>query len=621
VCGIAGILDPGAREEELRDLVSGMTEALVHRGPDSEGSLFRPGVGLGMRRLRIIDLETGEQPVFGEDGRTAVILNGEIYNFVELRERLEGVGHRFSTRSDTEVIAHLYEDEGPGFVRHLRGMFAVAVLDSARDRLVLARDRFGIKPLFVAADGSRMAFGSEIRALLALPWVELGWDACALLAYLHLGYVPAPSTAYSGIRRMEPGTVEVWDRVSTAPVLGSTSRWWRPSPAGRFGGDLREASARLLDLLRESVSIHLRSDVPLGAFLSGGMDSSAVVAAMRLCGAGDIRTFTIGFDTPGFDETHWARRAAAHLGTMHTERILTDSEAAASLDAVMLFDEPFADSSAIPTLLVSRLAREQVTVSLSGDGGDELFAGYSQYGRARLYRIPDLLPRPVARSAGRALAALAGETGRGAGFFGRLGAPVRLRHLSLVSEPPAGLLMDSLSPAMRAFLGEGACRWEERYEAGPGLLERQLVDQATYLPDDILVKVDRCSMAVSLEARVPLLDHVLAEFANSLPDWMKLSRNCSKRELREAVAPLLPPGFLDRPKRGFAIPLRRWLGGCMRERIGDLLLSDATGLLDAGAASRLLDSVGGGGRDVAWKVWRLYCLAAWAGGAPGGRPW
>ncbi len=434
MCGIAGILHHSVDDAVDPAAVHAMTDALAHRGPDADGFHIEPRVGIGARRLRIIDLETGDQPIPNEDGTVWAALNGEIYNYVELRAELIARGHRFRSACDTEVIAHLYEEDGIDCVRRCRGMFAFAVWDARTGELMVARDRFGIKPLFIAEGGGRMAFASEIKSLLHLPWVDRAWLPEALRAYLQVGYVPCPLTAYRGVRKMEPGTAELWrlDGDGRAGGRVASSRYWQPDlttrkPAPSFAAAQERATA----LLEESIRLHLRSDVPLGAFLSGGVDSSTVVALMRALGVRDLKTFSIGFEGDARSELPYAEQVARHLETDHHTEIISTGEARHLPDVLARFDEPFADNSAIPTFFVSRLARQHVTVSLSGDGGDELFAGYPLYAPIPFYQVFDRVPVAARRRLSELASRVVREGVRGGGFVRRLGSPAELRFFAL----------------------------------------------------------------------------------------------------------------------------------------------------------------------------------------------
>jgi len=623
MCGIAGIFNYGDGEPVDPMQVEMMTATLRHRGPDSGGLHVDGRVGLGMRRLKVIDLETGDQPMANEDGTVVTVFNGEIYNFAELRADLERRGHVFRTHSDTEVIVHQYEEDGPRCVERFRGMFAVAVWDGRRRELALMRDRFGIKPLFVAENGGRLAFASEIKALLRIPWVDRSWSAPALCSHLDIGFVVHPETVYRGIRKVSPGSLEVW-RLGEPAGGGRVDqrRYWRPvaapcTPAPPFDG----ARERVQDLLEESIRLRLRSDVPLGVFLSGGVDSSVVVALMSRMVDRPVSTFSIGFESDAASELPAARAVAAHLGTDHHEELVTSSQARDLAALLSRFDEPFGDSSAIPTFCVSRMARERVTVALTGDGGDEIFGGYRHYRLApyynAVYRVPDRPRKAAASLIARWLPAssVAGALTR------KAGEPRRRGYATMLYGPRSRPLWAALGDPLRSFLASGSSD-----DPGPLAWDgtttgAQIIDQQTYLPDDILTKVDRSSMAVSLEARVPLLDHVLAEYVNALPRAYKVGRREGKLLLREIGRPLLPDGCLDRRKQGFSVPLRRWLTGPLRDWARDTLLGAPAGVVDGAQAMGLLTDLETGRRDSSAQVWVLLTLVTWA--AAGGQeiPW
>ncbi len=618
MCGIAGILSFEERPVAPAR-VRAMTDALVHRGPDDEGLFFGPGVGLGMRRLSIIDLATGRQPIGNEDGTVEVVLNGEIYNFRELRRRLEARGHVFRTATDTEVIVHLYEEEGAACVESLRGMFAFALWDDSRRRLLVARDRLGIKPLYWARyhgpHGDTLAFGSEVKAILALGElpVELDWGSVQHL--FHFSTTPPAASIVAGIAKLEPGHL----LLASARGGVETRCWWEP----RFEADPGPTEAEWIERLRaklvESVELHRVSDVPLGAFLSGGVDSSAVVAAMTRgagSGSGPVRTFSIGFEESDYSELDVARMVAERLGTRHREQVVVPEVVEVLEELAWYLDEPFGDSSAIPTYMVSKLAADDVTVVLSGDGGDELFAGYDKYRVERRERANRFLPAPVRRLLGAIGESLPeGATGR-----------ELLRHTALVGADrylDAGTLfkddqkaklfrpdvLERMAPydppnAVRRFLDGSDGHW---------LSALQRFDLATYLPLDILTKVDRMSMASSLEARVPLLDHELVELAARIPPELKLRGNRTKYVFKRALEGWVPQPVLDRPKRGFAIPLGGWFRGRLGPYLRELLLSETSrrrGIFQAGYVEDLL-RLHAAGRPLDLQLWTLLSFELW----------
>jgi asparagine synthase (glutamine-hydrolysing) len=610
MCGIAGILDLAGRPVSA-DEVASMCAALTHRGPDAEGRYVRGGVGLGMRRLAIIDLETGDQPIANEDGTVRVVFNGEIYNFRELRRDLLRRGHVFRTSGDTEVLVHLYEERGPRLVEDLRGMYAFALWDEPRRRLLLARDRIGIKPLYYTVAGGRLLFASELKALLQVRGVprDINWQAFSrLLASLA---TPPSESILEGIHKLEPAHVLTAD-----PVHGvRTERYWdvRFEPQEEAGEP--ELVERLRALLDESVRLHLESDVPVGAFLSGGIDSSGVVAHMARAAGQPVKTFTIGFREADFSEAAAARSVAQAFGTEHHERIL-EPDAVGIVTAVTAhLDEPFGDSSAIPTYLVSQLAAAHVKVVLSGDGGDELFAGYDRYVVESRERVLRHVPGGARRTLGALVRRLPPIRGRNLARHACLPDDERyLDALTLFGHPEREAL---LRPELRALLAaHDPWREERRLLArgqGDWLGSLQYLDLTRYLPLDVLTKVDRMSMAHSLEVRVPLLDHRLVEFAATLPLRARLRGRTTKYLLKRALRGLVPDATLDGPKRGFAVPLGRWFRGPLRDFARDLLLSPgsrARDVFERRAIERLIE---GGPRpdDLGLKLWTVLSFELW----------
>lgn len=612
MCGIAGFVgltpDPDLAHQWLR----GMTQRIVHRGPDGAGTFVRPdgAVALGMRRLAVIDVAGGQQPCTNERGTLQVVFNGEIYNFRALRQTLEAAGHRFTSHSDTEVIVHGYEEWGEAVVNHLRGMFAFALWDEDRQSLMLARDRFGIKPLYLwSAPGGGLAFASELKSLRALPNLPATISTEAILRYLALGYVPDPLSVLEGVGKLLPGH---WCRWAPGQAVEQTAYWHPADVPEQTGIEAEEAIREVRRRLEDAVRCHLESDVPLGAFLSGGIDSAAVVAQMARLTDRPVKTFTIGFDEPGHNEAPGAAEVARALNTDHTELVMRPDADGLLEELVLWFDEPFADSSALPTYLVSQLARQQVTVSLSGDGGDELFGGYTRYRAARRGRR---IPSGVRHLAGQLGDRLPAGT-RGRGFLQDLGRSAEARFAATVAFPlpvrDGGVVraeLASQSLSLDALLSEAFRAGGDR-----DLLSRMtLVDTVTYLPGDILTKVDRMSMRVSLEARVPLLDHEFAEFALSLPSGLKEREGQAKWVFREAIRPLLPPSVFTRPKHGFSIPLSRWLQGPLRHRLTQLLDSKSplAPWVDREAVHQLVTHVGQGRRSRVGLAWRLVVLDLW----------
>lgn len=619
MCGICGVIHFDGKPVG-RELLAGMNESLTHRGPDGDGYFINGAVGLAMRRLKIIDIAGSDQPLTNEDGSIALIFNGEIYNYRELRRSLEAGGHRFNTEGDGETIVHLYEDCGADALKRLRGMFALALWDAKRKCLVLGRDRFGQKPLYYYVDSKVFAFASEIKALLAHPDIPrvsrfAADDRRALTQYLSFGYVPAPETAFVGIKMLAPAMSLTVDR---AGALAERRYWERPrlappdpsAKAESYIGGLREQ-------LAEAVKLRLVSDVPLGAFLSGGLDSSLIVALMRRHSNAAVRTFSIGFEgDDSFDESPYAEEVARHLDTEHTAFRVKPEAMSLLSELVWHHDQPFADSSAIPTYLVSKLTRAQATVALTGDGGDELFAGYERFYAAALMRKLAFVPAPILRGAAGLLRRLPEGTGyydslkRARRFARAASQPLEKAYFDLVRVFDAELLAEICpgaaehAPLLSPYLNEG--------QPHP---VAQLVEanMRSYLPDDLLIKADRCSMQASLEARAPFLDHELAEFAATIPFNLKLKGARSKHILKEAARGTLPDNIIDRKKHGFGVPLGAWLRRDMRP-LRELLLSRRArerGLLEMSAVERLIAEHESGARDRNRQLWALLTLEEW----------
>ena len=577
MCGIAGIVELGNDPVDSARLER-MCATLAHRGPDDRGLEVRDRVGLGMTRLAVIDLDTGDQPYVSEDGAISAVFNGEIYNFAVLRAGLEARGHRFAGRGDGEVIVHLWEERGPGTLEALEGMFALAVHDARAGRVWLARDRLGIKPLFAAVGGRRLAFGSEIKALLASDTVDRGVDEIALDEFLAWEYVAAPRTLFAGVEKIEAGGLL---GIDLADGSVERRRWWRLDTQAHGAHALEAAKDggrddRIDTLVGRSVREQLVSDVPLGAFLSGGVDSSLITAHMPR-----PSTFSIGFDDPSYDELPWAEIVADHLGTDHRTRVLRATSGDLFDTLMHHLDDPIADVSVFPTYLVSQLAREHVTVVLSGDGGDELFGGYETYVAQHVARSWRRCPRPIRAAAVAALgtlpptAAKKGLRNKARRFVQGLGHPPELEHarwrLFLSTELRRGLY----DPEWLAALPEdpGAHIRDEFRDADglPPLGRRLYVDMCSYLADNCLVKVDRMSMANSLEVRVPFLATAVVDGAFALPDRDKLRGTTTKPLLKRIAAHYVPRECVYRPKEGFSIPMKQWLRGELRPRLEDLL--------------------------------------------------
>jgi asparagine synthase (glutamine-hydrolysing) len=620
MCGIAGFLHSGGRPAGAwRAVLERMTRTLVHRGPDDEGYYLDDRVGLGHRRLSVVDLETGRQPIANETGDVWVVANSEIYNDPQLRPLLEKKGHRFRTRSDSETIAHAYEEWGTACVEHLRGMFAFALWDVRRGRLLLARDRLGKKPLYYAPSaGGALLFGSELKSLLVFPTVDRALCLEAVSDFLSLMYVPRDKSIFRGIRKLLPGQLLIADRGGIR-----LEQYWQL----HFGAvaDDPAAPRRLAELLRESVELRLRSDVPYGAFLSGGIDSSTVVGLMAQQSSTPVPTAAIGFAESEFDERAAARRVAAHFGTDHCDEVLQPSAVRVIEALTWHYDEPFGDASAVPTWYLSALTRRRVTVALSGDGGDETFGGYRRYVfDLREHRVRSLLPSRW----GRALVGWIGsaypkadylpQTLRGKAFLSNVARTPWEAYLYSVSAFKEDEKPQLLSADAREQLGgyRTAALFEQLYTGADGtdpLSRIQHIDFQTYLPDGILTKVDRASMAHGLEVRCPLLDHQLVEFAARLPASRKIDRGRTKILLRDAVCDLLPDEVLRRPKMGFTVPLRPWLRGPLRALVDDLVLngSHAHGLFATDRVRSLWCQHRSGRRDRTNELWAIAMFNAW----------
>ena len=614
MCGIAGVGTVSGLTENDPALVERMLATLAHRGPDEQRTHVDSHVALGVRRLSIIDLETGSQPLANEDASVHVSQNGEIYNYVELRERLRQRGHTFRSAGDTEVIAHLYEEYQDDFVDHLNGMFAIALWDAKRRRLLLVRDRLGEKPLYWQLVDGRLTYGSEMKALLASSAARPELDRIALAQYLQYQYIPAPRTIFKGIQKLESGTILAWDGSDVA-----VRRYWTPQyrvDERRTVDEVREES---LALLRDSVRLRLRSDVPVGLFLSGGLDSTMVLALMTESTQQPVRTFTIGFEDAAYDEREAARLAARHFGADHREEIVRLDAAALLPRLVRHFDEPFGDSSALPTFRLADIAGGQLRVVLSGDGGDEAFAGYSRYSTLlalnRFARTPRWLRHSIlaAREVGHAVRghrALFDERGMAAVLDGSSDD----RYIWMVSttrfELRRRLMLDEeiadQDDVLRSTLAQGPV------DVVPRVLRADLLG---YLPDDLLVKMDRATMASSLEARAPFLDHRLIEFMATVPANLLLTGRRLKPLLREVADSLLPLDLRERPKQGFAVPLDRWFREGLADVYRSTVLSPEARIrdhLDQTEAASLLTTHIEGGRNLGRQLWLLLTFEFWA---------
>ena len=618
MCGIAGFVgrngrDEGANEVSARRLRQ-MCDVIQHRGPDDEGMFVGDGAALGMRRLSIIDLAGGHQPIRNEDGTIWVVFNGEIYNYRALRAELAASGHTFYTDTDTETIVHAYEQWGDDAFTHLRGMFGIALWDRRTRTLLLARDRVGIKPLHYAEHDGRLSFGSEIKSILAGDGTARSLDPVALGHYLSFLYTPGHASIFNGIRKLPPGHVLRWHDGHL-----TVRRYWDLPVGESFTGSMQNATDTLTTILADAVRSHLVSDVPIGALLSGGVDSSLVVGLMARASSRPIKTFSIGFDEPAFDELDAARRLARHFSTDHHEFVVRPDALGVVDSLVQHFDEPFGDSSAIPTWYVFQMARRHVTVVLSGDGGDELFGGYDRY-----------LPHPrvaafdsLTGSAGRTVAGLAwpllphGRTGKNFLRHVAQHAPGRYLDSIRLFQP------DELNALLSTEVGESisadgastlAARRFDQWRALPWPSQMMRFDLDTYLPEDILTKVDRMSMAHSIESRVPLLDHNVVAFAASLPHDMKIRQSERKCVLKQAAAGILPAEVLGRRKQGFGVPVGEWFRGPLRDFVADALQSARArqrGYFRPRFVDRLMAEHTSGRRDHASRLWALLMFELW----------
>jgi asparagine synthase (glutamine-hydrolysing) len=619
MCGIVGkVTVSGAVDEAL---LEAMCAGVEHRGPDSRGLYLHDGVGLGVQRLRIIDLSTGDQPIFNEDRSVVVVFNGEIYNYKELREGLRARGHTFSTNTDTEVIVHLYEEHGVDCVQHMRGMFAFAVWDVRERQLLLARDRLGQKPLVYAFNGGTLSFASEIRALLEDSEIDRRINLEAIDSFLQLQYVPAPSTAFSNITKLPPAHTLVWRDGEI-----SIKRYWRLSYTGLDAPPTpEEAREEIRRLILRATDLRLRSDVPVGAFLSGGVDSSAVVAAMAMQSSTAVKTFSIGFDIGEFDEREYAREVSRLFETDHHEFVVEPHALEVMPKLVWHFGEPFADNSAIPTYYVSQMARREVTVALNGDGGDENFGGYGRYLTTRLADRLASRPRLVQLAARRLSQLLPGD-GQMSGYRWRLARESRLalmdeadryawRMAHVKPEETPGLYTPAFQREVEdaralAVIRDAFCA----SEADDDVNRRIDTDVHTYLPNALLVKMDITSMAHSLEMRSPLLDHKLMEFVAHLPGSWKVDGQTTKKIFKEALRPWLPAKILERPKWGFGSPLSHWFRGELRELPAEILLDRRSvdrGWFEESAVRRLVEDHATGRRDNTNRLWALIQLELW----------
>ncbi len=610
-----------------------MTNALQHRGPDDSGHLFSSELelpqsasqcALGHRRLSIIDLGGGHQPLSNEDGTVWTVFNGEIYNYRELREDLIARGHRFATSSDTEVIVHLYEEQGPRCVEKMRGMFAFAVWDQRTGTLLLARDRMGQKPLFYRHDGSQLLFASELKAILQVPGVTRQVSPQAIDLYLTYQYVPHPHSIFEGCSKLPPAHVAIWQQGKL-----TLQRYWEPpynEPRVMASQSVESWRHELRETLTEAVRLRMRSDVPVGAFLSGGIDSTIIAGLMQSLSDQKIHTFSIGFPEKEYDERTFARMAAEHLKTEHHEYLVEPSALGMLPKLIWQYDEPFSDSSSIPTMMLSDVTRQVVKVALSGDGGDELFAGYQRYQAVHLAGQFDFLPGFVKSLLGMKLwqqiptSTRQRSFGRrGKRFIEALSQSPEKRYLRWIGIFDAQLRRELYTPEFRSRLGQydSSEFLLNAYQACPDrdfITRTTCVDMLTYLPCDILTKVDLASMAFALEARSPFMDHRVAELAARMPIELKFSPGRGKKILTETFQDLLPEAIQNRPKMGFGVPIDHWMRNEYRQLVPDLLLSRRAlerGFFQRDVIARLIDDHQSGRWDHAYRLWNLMCLELW----------
>ncbi|HKN84765.1 MAG TPA: asparagine synthase (glutamine-hydrolyzing) [Pyrinomonadaceae bacterium] len=620
MCGIVGIVRNDGKPVD-EQLLTRMCNAIRHRGPDDDGFYLNGSVGLGMRRLAIIDLKGGAQPIHNQDRSSWIVFNGEIYNYLELRAKLEKLGHTFYTNSDTEAIVHAYDQFGADCPKHLRGMFAFAIWNERTQELFLARDRIGKKPLLYAHVNGELIFGSEFSALLLHPDVSREVQPEALDYYLSFMCIPAPLTAYRAIRKLEPGH---WLRWRNGQI--ESQRYWQPDFTKKVAIDEEEAGERTVQILREAVRVRLMSEVPLGAFLSGGIDSSAVVALMSQESSERVKTFSIGFEEQDFSELHHARRIAEHVGADHHEFIVRPDAVEVLPMLVEHYGEPYADSSAVPTYYVARETRKHVTVALNGDGGDESFAGYERYiamGLTERYRrVPSFLRESVIKETVNMIPSSPMKRSR-VKSAKRLLEVVSLPRVERYTHWMSVFNEQTKQPLYSDFFRQQTqdadatgllAEWFKRAN-GVGVVDAMLLtDQMTYLPNDLLVKVDIATMAVSLEARSPFLDHHVIEFAASLPQNLKLRRLTSKYLLKKVLRKLLPSENLNRRKMGFGVPIGHWFRGKMQPFLREVVLSEKAlrrGLFKPEAVRQLVELHTRGERDYSHQLWTLLMLELW----------
>ena len=629
MCGIVGFLTRKANDIPSHEVLIGMRDALIHRGPDDSGEYLRPldpqgpFVFLGHRRLSIIDLSGGHQPLSNEDGTVWVILNGEIYNFKELKDELETHGHQFKTHSDTEVIAHGYEQYGEECFKRFNGMFAIALWDERKGRLVLARDRLGKKPLYYSVLNETILFASELKAIMAYPSFQRRVDPLSLAKYLFFEYIPGPHTIFCDAKKLPAAACLIWQNGKT-----TVKEYWSPSMPGNEAASLSETDieARMMDLLRRSVKKRLISDVPLGVFLSGGIDSSTVTALAQQEVPGKVKTFSISFEDPSFDESRYSHMVANRLGTDHHDQRMNPEDLLNLVPMLPdVLDEPMADASILPTILLSKFTRKYVTVALGGDGGDELFAGYPTYLAHRMAKQYERfcgLFHPVISFLGNRLPVSDNNISfdfKVKRFLSGIGYPPGVRNAIWLGSFPFSGLKQVLSADVGSQLDptrleEDITSYARRYPVEDETTLLQYLDLKLYLQEAILVKVDRASMACSLETRAPLLDYEFVDFVMRLPSNLKLRGLTSKYLLKKATRHLLPGEVIHRKKKGFGVPIAKWVKGPLKELFGDLLAPDRIrreGFLDPEVVSALLNEHWLGRKDNRKPLWTLLIWQLW----------
>lgn len=620
MCGITGFIskEKNLPTAERADLLDKMCKIITHRGPDEQGTIVKDAAALGMRRLSIIDLKSGQQPIFDCSGNLGIVFNGEIYNYQQLKKDLEARGHRFKTNSDTETIVHAYEEFGVDCVKYLRGMFAFAVYDFGNETLFIARDRVGKKPLFYAkTEKGNFVFGSELKTLIEHGEISKEIEFSALDSYLTFGYVPEEFCIFKNVHKLAPGHFLIYKNGEIR-----TEKYWDFEYSGETENKSEAEYIEILrEKLKEAVKIRLISEVPLGAFLSGGVDSSSIVAMMSQISDAPVKTFSIGFNEDSFNELKFARVAAKHFNTEHHEFIVTPDLVEIVDELVWHFDEPFADSSALPTFMVSKMARDFVTVVLSGDGGDELFAGYTRYVTDKKRSGFQNLPKFVRRNVLQKISENLPHGAKGKNFLYNTSLDAVERYIDSISHFNNLNRNELYSADFRRNLngefGKGAKLYQEIADSvlSENATDKLLyLDSKTYLPSDILTKVDRMTMAASLEARVPLLDHELIEFVQKIPPALKLKGTTTKYIFKKAMEGIVPNEILYREKQGFGVPIGEWINSQLRERIRETLLEKRTmsrGYFDEKYINVLLDEHSRKRRDHSHSLWILWMLELW----------